>query len=144
MPTEMEKWSPTQKAIYKTFLGSPLKLWASVGHWWIWHFDLAKYTEKQKPRVSAAAPACSVLAVLACCFTGVFGVLFHGCVWGAGWAWWVHRKAEAAGETQATLAGCLFLPLVHRCPNAYAGIDCCSTYTSGVAGQPGGMKPRCC
>lgn len=36
----------------QVFLGSPLKLWASVGHWWIWHFDLAKYTEKQKPRVS--------------------------------------------------------------------------------------------
>jgi omega-6 fatty acid desaturase (delta-12 desaturase) len=51
MPTEMEKWSPVQKSIYKTFLGSPLKLWASVGHWWIWHFDLNKYTEKQKPRV---------------------------------------------------------------------------------------------
>ena len=37
--------------IYKTFLGSPLKLWASVGHWAIWHFDLNKYTEQQKPRV---------------------------------------------------------------------------------------------
>jgi hypothetical protein len=61
MPKEIEKWSPTQKAIYKTFLGSPLKLWASVGHWWIWHFDLAKYTEKQKPRVSAARCA-------GCCF----------------------------------------------------------------------------
>lgn len=36
----------------QVFLGSPLKLWASVGHWWIWHFDLSKYTEKQKPRVS--------------------------------------------------------------------------------------------
>ncbi len=53
MPTEMAKWSPMQKTLYQTFLGSPLKLWASVGHWWIWHFDLNKYTEKQKPRVSA-------------------------------------------------------------------------------------------
>jgi omega-6 fatty acid desaturase (delta-12 desaturase) len=52
MPTEIAKWSPTQKWLYQTFLGSPLKLWASVGHWWIWHFDLAKYTEKQRPRVS--------------------------------------------------------------------------------------------
>ncbi len=40
-------------ALVKLFLGSPLKLWASVGHWAIWHFDLKKYTEKQKPRVSA-------------------------------------------------------------------------------------------
>lgn len=38
-------------ALARLFLGSPLKLWASVGHWAIWHFDLNKYTEKQKPRV---------------------------------------------------------------------------------------------
>jgi omega-6 fatty acid desaturase (delta-12 desaturase) len=38
----MEKWSPVEKFLYKTFLGSPLKLWASVGHWAIWHFDLSK------------------------------------------------------------------------------------------------------
>ena len=63
MPSEMEKWSPTQKTIYKTFLGSPLKLWASVGHWWIWHFDLGKYTEKQKSRVSGGAAGCMLLAV---------------------------------------------------------------------------------
>lgn len=37
--------------LYKTFLGSPLKLWASIGHWAIWHFDLSKYAEQQKPRV---------------------------------------------------------------------------------------------
>ena len=52
MPTEMAKWSPATKAAFKVFLGSPLKLFASIGHWWIWHFDLNKYTEKQKPRVS--------------------------------------------------------------------------------------------
>lgn len=48
---EMAKWDPTSAALYKIFLGTPLKLWASVGHWWIWHFDLDKYTEKQRPRV---------------------------------------------------------------------------------------------
>lgn len=42
MPTEMAKWSPTQRNMFKLFLGTPLKLWASVGHWWIWHFDLNK------------------------------------------------------------------------------------------------------
>lgn len=52
---ELESWSPQQKAIFKTFLGSPLKLWASVGHWWLWHFNLDLYTEKQKPRVRANA-----------------------------------------------------------------------------------------
>jgi len=43
--------------VYKTFLGSPLKLWASVGHWAIWHFDLNKYTEQQRPRVLASLAA---------------------------------------------------------------------------------------
>lgn len=38
----LEKWSPVERFLYKTFLGSPLKLWASIGHWWIWHFDLSK------------------------------------------------------------------------------------------------------
>ena len=49
---EMDNWSPTAAAVFKFFLGTPLKLWASVGHWAIWHFDLNKYTEKQRPRVS--------------------------------------------------------------------------------------------
>jgi omega-6 fatty acid desaturase (delta-12 desaturase) len=43
--------------VYKTFLGSPLKLWASVGHWAIWHFDLNKYTEQQRPRVLVSLAA---------------------------------------------------------------------------------------
>lgn len=38
----MEKWGKVESFIYRTFLGSPLKLWASIGHWWIWHFDLSK------------------------------------------------------------------------------------------------------
>ena len=45
-----------QGFLFKTFLGSPLKLWASVGHWLIWHFDLGKFSENQKPRVRAAGP----------------------------------------------------------------------------------------
>ncbi len=47
----MAQWSPAAAAAFKFFLGTPLKLFASVGHWAIWHFDLSKYTEKQKPRV---------------------------------------------------------------------------------------------
>ena len=79
MPSEIEKWSPTQKAIYKTFLGSPLKLWASVGHGWIWHFDLAKYTEKQKPRVGGDSACCA-----GCCIWVCWAVLWpeeqHSCI----------------------------------------------------------------
>ena len=54
---QAEQWGPVARFVYRTFLGSPLKLWASVGHWLIWHFDLGLYTEKQKPRVSLL-PAC--------------------------------------------------------------------------------------
>lgn len=36
-----------QGSLFKFFLGTPLKLWASIGHWWIWHFDLSKYSEAQ-------------------------------------------------------------------------------------------------
>ena len=41
-PEKMAQWSPLERTLYTTFLGTPLKLWASVGHWWIWHFDLSK------------------------------------------------------------------------------------------------------
>lgn len=57
MPIEEEKmksWGPVASFLFKFFLGTPLKLWASVGHWAIWHFDLSKYTEKQRPRVRLA------------------------------------------------------------------------------------------
>lgn len=54
---EMSKWSPVMEMVYKIFLGSPLKLWASVGHWLVWHFDLNKYSEQQKPRVIVSLAA---------------------------------------------------------------------------------------
>ena len=49
---ELEQWRGTFKGwVFKTFLGSPLKSWASVGHWLIYHFDLSKYSDKQQDRV---------------------------------------------------------------------------------------------
>lgn len=54
MKTEVDEWTGAKAFLFKTFLGSPLKLWASVGHWLIWHFDLGKFSENQKPRVRAA------------------------------------------------------------------------------------------
>lgn len=56
MPATAESWNPVSRLIVQTFLGSPLKLWASVGHWLLWHFDLSLYTEKQKPRVKLCPP----------------------------------------------------------------------------------------
>jgi omega-6 fatty acid desaturase (delta-12 desaturase) len=65
MEDEMAKWNGTQRFLYKAFLGTPLKLWASVGHWWVWHFDLSKYTEKQRPRVLVSLAACALFAATA-------------------------------------------------------------------------------
>lgn len=93
MPAEIAKWTPTQKAIYQTFLGSPLKLWASVGHWWIWHFDLSKYTEKQKPRVLVSLAACAVFAFAALpaltYFTGVAGLVKYWLMPWLGYHFWM-------------------------------------------------------
>lgn len=50
----MANWDDKTKFFFKVFLGTPLKLWASVGHWALWHFDLSKYTPKQHPRVRRA------------------------------------------------------------------------------------------
>ena len=52
MKEEVEEWGSGAKgSIFKFFLGTPLKLWASVGHWALWHFDVNKFTDRQKPRV---------------------------------------------------------------------------------------------
>ena len=56
---ELTEWKGTFKGwLFKTFLGSPLKSWASVGHWLIWHFDLSKYTKGQQNRVSLELSHC--------------------------------------------------------------------------------------
>eukprot|EP00891_Asterochloris_glomerata_P002645 jgi/Astpho2/2645/Aster-06996 len=57
MKTEVDEWTGAKAFLFKTFLGSPLKLWASVGHWLIWHFDLGKFSENQKPRVKVSLAA---------------------------------------------------------------------------------------
>lgn len=76
---EVENWAGPRAALFKIFLGSPLKLWASVGHWAIWHFNLNLYTEKQKPRVKISIAACAffmatVLPALVY-YTGWFGLV---------------------------------------------------------------------
>lgn len=59
---KMAEWDGVTAGLFKFFLGTPLKLWASVGHWAIWHFDLNKYTEKQKPRVIVSIAATAAFA----------------------------------------------------------------------------------
>jgi len=49
---DLDKWGDgVMGRISKAFFGTPLKLWASVGHWAIWHFNISKFTQKQRPRV---------------------------------------------------------------------------------------------
>lgn len=58
MQEEVKDWGESPKGkIFKFFLGTPLKLWASVGHWALWHFDISKFTDKQRKRVSVT-PHC--------------------------------------------------------------------------------------
>lgn len=57
MPADIEKWTGFKASIFKFILGSPLKCFASIGHWAIWHFDLNKYTPRQKPRVIVSLAA---------------------------------------------------------------------------------------
>jgi omega-6 fatty acid desaturase (delta-12 desaturase) len=73
---EVAEWGPVAGLIYKVFLGSPLKLFASIGHWAVWHFDLSKYTEGQRPRVLTSLAAVAAFAALA------FPAIVHA----AGWA----------------------------------------------------------
>ena len=52
MTADLDKWGDgVMGRISKVFFGTPLKLWASVGHWAIWHFNINKFTQKQRPRV---------------------------------------------------------------------------------------------
>ena len=59
---EVAKSGPVSGFLDKVFLVSPLKLWASVGHWVIWHFNLDLYTEKQRPRVLVSMAAAAAFA----------------------------------------------------------------------------------
>lgn len=51
MDSNRKEWSNTALKLYILFMASPLKCWASIGHWMYYHFDRNKFTEKQMPRV---------------------------------------------------------------------------------------------
>eukprot|EP00887_Chlorella_sp_A99_P001620 scaffold8.g1620.t1 len=81
-PEQMATWSPVQAFLYKVFLGTPLKLWASVGHWLVWHFDLSKYTEAQQTRVKI-----SLAAVAAFILIGFPTIVYYTGWWGLAKYW---------------------------------------------------------
>ncbi len=67
MAEEVSDWGESTKGkIFKFFLGTPLKLWASVGHWALWHFDISKFTQKQRNRVGTL-----------CCCTRLASTVLH-------------------------------------------------------------------
>ncbi|KAJ9517723.1 hypothetical protein QJQ45_004010 [Haematococcus lacustris] len=90
---EAEKMEGVAAALVKLFLGSPLKLWASVGHWAIWHFDLNKYTQKQRPRVLVSLAACALFAFGAlptlAYYTGIWGVVKYWLMPWLGYHFWM-------------------------------------------------------
>jgi len=91
--SELKKWDGISGALYKIFLGTPLKLWASVGHWAIWHFDLNKYTEKQRPRVIVSLMACAAFAFIALpaltYYTGFWGLVKYWLMPWLGYHFWM-------------------------------------------------------
>ncbi|KAF5828427.1 chloroplast w6 desaturase [Dunaliella salina] len=79
--------------IFKVFLGTPLKLWASVGHWAIWHFDLSKYKPKEHPRVITSLAAVAAFALIALpalvYYTGWFGLVKYWLMPWLGYHFWM-------------------------------------------------------
>lgn len=66
MAEEVSDWGESTKGkIFKFFLGTPLKLWASVGHWALWHFDISKFTQKQRNRVGTVCCRIRLASTLA-------------------------------------------------------------------------------
>eukprot|EP00889_Picochlorum_renovo_P007913 jgi/Picre1/34943/NNA_002409.t1 len=90
---DMKDWSPAYAWVYKTFLGTPLKLWASIGHWAVWHFDLNKYSENQKPRVIISLVAVAAFIAigwpLIIKYTGFTGFLKYWLMPWLGYHFWM-------------------------------------------------------
>jgi omega-6 fatty acid desaturase (delta-12 desaturase) len=78
MKEQWANFSPVMKSLMEFGMG-PLRPWASIGHWALWHFDLKKYRESEKPRVKVSLAA--VFAFMAIgwpaiiYFTGITGWL---------------------------------------------------------------------
>lgn len=55
---EMDEMTPFMRRATMALLGSPLKFFASIGHWLKWHFNLDLYSEAEKPKVMTSIAAC--------------------------------------------------------------------------------------
>jgi hypothetical protein len=121
--------------VYKTFLGSPLKLWASIGHWAIWHFDLNKYSEQQKPRViTSLAAVFTFMAVawpLLVYYTGWAGLVKFWLMPWLGYHFWMSKSSSHSIMQNLSQFGAP-LPL-HLFPCCFRYFHChsshCTTYS---------------
>jgi acyl-lipid omega-6 desaturase (Delta-12 desaturase) len=52
---EFESWGPVRKTLFTFFMGTPLKNWASVGHWMVHHFFPKDFNEEQRTRVCSSS-----------------------------------------------------------------------------------------
>lgn len=123
MEEEVNKWDSGSGTLAKVFLGTPLKLWASVGHWLIWHFDLNKFNAKQRPRVIVSLAVVYSFMLIALplltYYTGFGGLVKFWLMPWLGYHFWmstftvVHhtaphipfKKAEDWNAAQAQLSG---------------------------------------
>mmetsp|Transcript_44342 Transcript_44342/g.141136 ORF Transcript_44342/g.141136 Transcript_44342/m.141136 type:complete len:456 (+) Transcript_44342:48-1415(+) len=71
MKEDFDTWPAPVKFIMKHILGSPLKCFASIGHWMMFHFDLRLFKKAQYPRVLIS------LAVTFAWLGGVVPALVH-------------------------------------------------------------------
>eukprot|EP01023_Acetabularia_acetabulum_P026404 TRINITY_DN2508_c0_g1_i1.p1 TRINITY_DN2508_c0_g1~~TRINITY_DN2508_c0_g1_i1.p1 ORF type:complete len:415 (+),score=46.17 TRINITY_DN2508_c0_g1_i1:175-1419(+) len=90
---QLDSMSFMQKGLFKVFLGTPLKLIASIGHWMLLHFDLSLYTDKQKPRVivSIVSVVLFMLTVWPALiyYTGWFGFIKYWLMPWVGYHFWM-------------------------------------------------------
>ncbi|KAL6772039.1 FAD6 [Auxenochlorella protothecoides x Auxenochlorella symbiontica] len=123
MPELAATWTSSKRAFWKLALGSPVKCWASIGHWLLWHFDASKFTAKQMPRVLVSWAAVAAFAGLALpalvATTGWAGLVKYWLMPWLGYHFWmstftlVHhtaqhipfKPAESWNAAQAQLAG---------------------------------------
>lgn len=86
MDGDLDKWPALQRWLFKSFLGTPLKLWASVGHQLFGHFDPSTFTAEQRQRVVVSLAAVAAFAVFVLgpltYYTGPWGLFKY---WAAPW-----------------------------------------------------------
>eukprot|EP01025_Chloroclados_australasicus_P017816 TRINITY_DN1912_c0_g1_i1.p2 TRINITY_DN1912_c0_g1~~TRINITY_DN1912_c0_g1_i1.p2 ORF type:complete len:419 (+),score=21.99 TRINITY_DN1912_c0_g1_i1:91-1347(+) len=73
----LDNMNTVQANLFKIFLGTPLKLFASIGHWLVLHFRLDKFNEKQRPAVIV-----SWLCNFAFAFIGLPLLVKYTGIWG--------------------------------------------------------------